>query len=218
MNTLETYLDLIPSANRNQPTFIATLSVWLNFYVYMQALLASISTLFYVRTAVGAQLDVVGIWVGVSRDIAVPITGVYFTWDDVDSDGWDFGVWKGPFDPTSGIVSMPDDVYRNIILGKIAANNWDGTTPGAYAVFAIAFPNIPMYIEDHQDMTMLMGFPGPPLDSLTKALIEQNYIPLKPEGVGIAYAFSTTNAPIFGWDIENSSISGWDEGTWAEIN
>lgn len=216
--TLEDYLNLITSEHRDKPVYIATLSIGLTLGVYMESLVNSMTQLFDVDLAVGDQLSIIGQWVGVSNQIAVPITGVYFAWDDVSSDGWDFGVWQGEFDPTSGIVTIPDDVYRQVIKGKIAANSWDGTTEGMYKVWAVAFPTLSIVVQDNEDMTMDVGISGPPLDTLTKALFVGGYIPLKPEGVRVDYYFTTVNAPLFGWDIESDSVGGWDEGAWGETS
>ncbi|MGC7970039.1 DUF2612 domain-containing protein, partial [Salmonella enterica] len=61
--------------------------------------------------AIGVQLDAVGEWVGISRNITVPLAGVYFSFD-IAGLGFDQGVWKGPFDPDTGLTTLDDDTYR----------------------------------------------------------------------------------------------------------
>lgn len=217
MPTLNDYLNLVTSEHRQKPKFIAMISLHVNVAVRIQEVLKSFIPAFDIELAIGSQLDVIGLWVGASRRVAVPITGVYFEWDGDVSVGWDMGVWKDEFSPSSGLTYIPDDIYRRLIKGKIAANSWDGTTEGAYAVFTIAYPDLLIVIQDNQDMTMVIGISGPPLDTLTKALFVQGYIPVKPEGVLVNYAFSTVDAPLFGWDVQSAEIDGWDVGGWAEF-
>lgn len=181
--TVEEYLNLIPAANRNQPQFVATLTAWLEFYVSLQGILESAAGDAYdVDTAVGVQLDAIGAWVGVSRQVNVPISGVFFEWDGAASVGWDAGIWQPGTAPTD-VVVLPDDVYRNLIKFKIAANQWDGTTNGAYEVWAILFPDYDFYIIDNQDMTIDIEIGGATFDTLTLALLNDGAIALKPEGV-----------------------------------
>ena len=101
---------------------------------------------------VGSQLDILGEWVGAPRNINDPFAGIFFTWDDVASDGWDFGVWQQAGSP-SAIVTLPDDMYLAFILAKIGINQWDGTTAGIYAIWAANFPQFNIMIEDYQNMS-----------------------------------------------------------------
>lgn len=48
---------------------------------------------FDIDTAAGVQLDVVGEWVGRSRRVATPVTGIYFSWD-TERVGWDQGAGR----------------------------------------------------------------------------------------------------------------------------
>jgi len=214
---LEDYLNLIPSANRSKPDFIASLSIGVSVQTRIQLLLEAIGgPLFDVDFAVGEQLDFVGKWVGITRQVAIPITGVYFSWDGTDvSVGWDYGVWQ-PADGASDVTSLPDDVFRTLIKFKIAANNWDGTTEGAYAIWEVLFPQYTFLVQDNQNMTYNLAILGGIVDSLTLALIRTGAVALKPEGVRIDSYFTPVDAgPIFAWDVENDSLGGWDTGSWA---
>jgi hypothetical protein len=176
--------------------------------------MAQMIPLFDVDLAVGQQLDVIGQWVGVSRNVAVPIVGVYFSWDDTAADGWDFGVWQ-PVPPTTTLNVLPDDVYRTLIYAKIAANQWDGTTEGAYAIWSAVFPQFTILIQDLCNMSYNLAIIGGTIDSLTLALVTGGYIPLKPEGVLIAnYFVSVDTNKAFAWDTENQYLAGWDQGSW----
>lgn len=215
MATTQKYLDLITSEYQGQPKFMAMIALSVSASVRVQNLMESFATIFDLNLAVGDQLDIIGKWVGISRLIAEPISGVYFAWDDISNDGWDFGIWQGPFDPITAIVSLPDDVYCTLIKGKIAANTWDGSIPAAYEVWAILFPELSIIIQDNQDMTMTFGVLGGPIDSLTQALLFGGYIPLKPEGVRVNYIVSVDTNPLFAWDTNTPQLQGWDSASWA---
>lgn len=215
MPTLEEYLNLITSEYRQKPNFVATVTTLTEIPVRVQELMQSMIPLFDVDVAVGSQLDIIGVWVNISRNVNIPIENVYFTWDGDAALGWDFGIWQG--NQTNGAVTvLPDDVYRTLIKAKIAANQWDGTTEGAYAIWSQVFTTIQILIKDNQDMTYELGFVGGTIDSLTLALILQGYIPLRPEGVLLAGIFIPSDSgPMFAWDVETDFLQGWDEGSWA---
>jgi hypothetical protein len=220
LNTVQTYTDTITSEHADKPKFIATVAFDVEFYVYMQGLLDSMSAeggIFDLSTPpVGEQEDFIGELVGVSRNITEPITGVYFSWDGTDASvGWDSGVWQPENQPVS-LVTLPDDVYLTVILAKIAANNWDGTTEGAYLVWDILFPNLTLLIMDAQNMSYTVALQGELVDALTQALLTQGYLPLKPEGIQVTkYIVSADSNPLFAWDVATPNMAGWDIGSWG---
>ncbi|WP_144156567.1 DUF2612 domain-containing protein [Paraburkholderia sp. BCC1885] len=215
---LSQYTSLITSEHNEKPRFMAMVSLLGQWAVDRQNMLASIPGLFDIDDAVGQQLDWVGQWVGVSRNLSIPLTGVYFSFD-TSGLGFDQGTWLGPFDPTTGLVSLPDNAYRTLLYAVIAANNWDGTVPGAYTAWNTIFEPLgySILIEDGQDMTMTVALIGPTPDAVTLALFTGGYLNLRPAGVGITFYYtqSVPDVPIFGFDAENSSISGFDVGAWA---
>lgn len=214
--TVEDYLNLITSAYRDKPKFTAMVSNYVSLPVRVQDLLALMIPLFDVDSAVGSQLDIIGLWVGITRDVNIPTAGIYFSWDGTNaSQGWDLGTWQGNL-PPSTITELPDDAYRTLIKAKIAANKWDGTTTNAYVIWDSLFPNLNILIQDYQDMSYALIFVGTIIDALTVAIITGGYIPLKPEGVQVVgYYIPSTTGPIFGWDINTDFMQGWDQGAWA---
>lgn len=213
--TVAEYLNLITSEHRKKPKFAAMVEADVSIPARIQELLASMVSIFDVDVAVGDQLDIIGQWVGISRNVSVPIDGVYFSWDGDAAVGWDFGSWRADADVTS-VTVLPDDAYRTLIKAKIAANRWDGTTEGAYDIREQIFTTLTILIKDNQDMSYDLGFYGGTIDSLTLALIIQGYIPLKPEGVRLAGVFTPANdGPLFAWDLDSDFLKGWDEGSWV---
>lgn len=218
MNTVDTYLNLITSLYANQPDFNSVIEYNVTPQLQVQNLLLSMLPLFDLDTPPkGDQLDIIGQWVGVSRVLKQSIsgTGVFFTWDDTTLDGWDSGTWQPPGDPPpTEITDLPDDAYLTLIKAKIAANAWNGTTEGAYAVWEILFPHYTILISDNQDMTYAILILSSVIDALSLALLTGGYIQLKPEGVGISGYF-LGSPPVFAWDVVSSIFNGWDTGNWA---
>lgn len=212
------YPGLVTSQHQ-QPRFTALVAVLTQPLVDAQALLASLPAAFDVDTAVGVQLDSVGLWVGITRVLRVPLSGVYFAWG-VEGVGWTQGIWKGPYDPASGLTSLPDDVFRRLIKARIAANAWNGSIPGAYDVWESAFADTGsiIMIQDNQDMSMVVGIAGMRPDAVTQALLMGNYIPLKPEGVRVSwYAVTQDGGPLMAWGCQSDGLAGWGAGRWPIV-
>lgn len=214
MATVQDYLNLITSQYSQQPNFTSMVSFGLTPAAQVQSLMTSMIPIFDLGTPpVGDQLDIIGRWVGVSRNVVIPILGILFSWDDVASDGWDYGIWSSDNNPTS-ITVLPDDAFLTVINAKIAANRWDGTTEGAYKIYELLFPTLVILFQDEEDMTFYVGVIGI-IDSLTLALLVGGYFPLRPEGVLIGgYYTQVDTNPFFGWDVSTTYLDGWDIGSW----
>lgn len=217
MADLTDYTALITSEHRDLPRFSAVRGALLQPLVDQMNVLESIPGKFDLDNAVGVQLDDVGLWVGVSRKIRTPLTGIYFSFD-VAGLGFDQGIWKGPFDPDTGLTVLDDDTYRLVIRAKIGANHWDGTLASSAAILNSIFgADTHVFIEDHQDMSMTIGISGKVPSAVFLALLAGGYIPLKPEGVRVNYTIVTTvdGAPLFGFDMDNDFVAGFDTGVWG---
>lgn len=217
MATVTEYLDLIPSANRNQPKFTASLSVVLETLVAVINTLEAMPAAFDIDTAIGAQLDAVGVRVGLSRRLPIPIEGVYFSLD-TEGVGLDEGVWLGPNDPTNAIALLDDETYRAALMIKIVANSWDGSVVGAQAALnAVALPGLFIFGQDNFDMSVTIGVSGAVPSALFKSMLRQLLTVFKPAAVDLKLVLvtSSTGAPIFGLDADNDFIGGLDHGAWA---
>lgn len=216
MAQLSDYTGLVTSEHADKPKFTAMVSTVTQCFVDQQNALASFVEAFDLDEADGVQLDILGEWIGISRKISTPISGVYFSLD-TSGVGFDQGVWQGPFDPSTGIVSMDDATYLLILRAKIAANHWDGTIGSAAAILDSIFGSSTyVFIQDNQDMSMTVGLSWNLPSALFVALFGGGYIPLKPEGVLANYVVTSVNGdPCFGFDVENTYISGFDVGAWA---
>lgn len=211
------YVGLITSEHAGKPKFVAVIEALSAGFVDSQNLDNQMPSLFSLDSAVGAQLDAVGVWIGFSRTLSIPLTGVYFSWDDTDLLGWDSGSWQSVTDSPSGLITLPDDAYRRLLRSKIAANHWDSTIPGAIEVFLTTYNGAQSIIlQDLQDMSFILGFVGVPLSAVDQALLTHGYISLKPAGVHIAaIALPVAPGPLFAWDVLSTTLNGWDAGQWA---
>lgn len=218
MASLSDYLALITTEHSDKPKYMAMIEAVLGPMVDALNASAQLPKDFDLDHAIGAQLDVIGLWVGIGRRVNTPLVGVYFSLD-IAVVGFDQGVWKGPFDPDSGVVELDDETYRILIRAKIGANRWDGTLGGSKEILDLVFSGSTyVFLQDNQDMSMTIGVAGEPPSAIALALLTGGYIPIKPEGVRVDYYIVTTaDAPLFGFDVSNEYISGFDQGSWGAI-
>lgn len=213
------YLGLVTAFNRDKAKFMDMVGAVSQCFVDAQAGIGALVPAFDLDVAVGVQLDAVGLWVGISRHVRTPLVGVYFSFDVVGV-GMDEGVWQGPFDPDSGVTVLDDDTYRLLIRAKIAANHWDGTLEGSAAILNLIFGGTGTYvfIQDNGDMSIDIGVSGQRPTAIFLALLTGGYIPIKPEGVRVNY-YIVPDVPgsLFGFDVDNHYISGFDSGLWGAL-
>ena len=203
--TLNDYLDLITSEHRSRRKFGGTVTTAVAPLVTVQDFIDStMLPAWDIDTAVGAQLDQIGEWVGVTRSVELPLTDAYFSWDRTKDLGWEHGYWQGKYDPSTGIIYLADHVYRAVLFAKIASNVWDGTM-GTMSK---------LIIMDHQDMSITLGLKGIAPNAVMTYVLISGRIPLKPEGVRIR-KYIIAKRQIFGFDIANDVIQGFDVGEWG---
>lgn len=218
MAILSDYLALITTEHSSRPKFMAMLAAVIGPMIEVMNASAQLPADFDLDQAIGAQLDVIGLWVGIGRRVNTPLVGVYFSLDTAGVE-FDQGVWKGKFDPDSGVVELDDDTYRILIRAKIGANRWDGTLSGSKAILDLVFSgDTHVFLQDNQDMSMTIGVSGEMPSAISLALLTGGYIPIKPEGVRVDYYIVTSvDGPLFGFDVSNEYISGFDEGSWGSV-
>lgn len=212
------YTGKITSQHADKPKFMAMVEAVAQCFLDTTKVTSSIPAAFDLDTAVEAQLDNVGEWVGISRNVDTPLTNVYFALD-TPSLGFDQGAWRGPFDPATGITRLDNETYRTLIRAKIGANHWDGTLGESKAILDLVFSGDTfVFIQDNQDMTITIGVVGAQPSALELALLTGGHIPIKPQSVGISYYIvPSVDGPIFGFDVNNQYIAGFDTGAWGTI-
>ncbi|WP_322068008.1 MULTISPECIES: DUF2612 domain-containing protein [Burkholderia] len=216
MADLDDYTALITSEHSDKPLFVAMTGMLAAPLVDLMNVLEGMPAQFDLDDAVGDQLDIVGEWIGLSRQVSTPLTGIYFAFD-LDGLGFDQGVWKGPFDPDTGLVSLDNDTYRMTLRAKIAANHWDGTPGGAADILDMLAPaGSLVFLEDHCDMSITIGVAGKQPSALYLALLKNGLLSLKSEAIRVNYAVTSVDgAPIFGFDMTNEYVAGFDAGAWS---
>lgn len=226
MRTTAQYVALIAPEHQGAPKFVATVTIMADVLARFQVFLASLPQAFDVDTAIGVQLDAVGVRVGISRRIPVPVPNPWFSLDD-PTRGLDRGVWKGPYDTGTTVDQLDDDTFRRLIYAKILANDWDGTVSGEEAIYAAYFidPATHVFVADATisassftvaDMRMTIGVAGKIPSTVDLAIMAQGLIGAKPEGVTVDYEVTSSNgASVFGLDADNAYVGGLDHGAWG---
>jgi hypothetical protein len=184
-----TYDKLITSEHNQKPNFMAMVDLLVKAGVDLQNVLANVPNLFDVNVAVGDQLDKIGTWVGIKRNLPAPI----------------------------GMLG--DNDFRVLVQAVIAANSWDGTVPGAYKVWNVVFAleGFQILLQDNQDMTMtVILLTTSSISAAAIALIKNGYIALRPAGVLINAFLQPSGTPVFGFDVQNANIAGFDTGFWLQ--
>lgn len=210
------YTALIAGSHVGKPLFTKWVYTLTDPLLQARERLAQMVQDFDVDTAVGPQLDAIGVRVGIGRELPLKLTDVYFALDDVDGIGLDLGVWKGPYDPGDGLVSLGDDTYRAVIKAKILANSWNGqngTLPDlisqTLALFGIQSKILDM--QDKQTMHVAIHLSRSGTPPVVWDLISRRIIDITAAGVSLQIV---NNDPWFGLDNDTASVKGLDEGYW----
>jgi hypothetical protein len=208
------YVKLITSEHADKPNFTAVIRAMTSGFVDANNLALNLPSVFSLDNAVGAQLDAIGLWVGVSRQVLLPIAGVYFTWDGTAANGWDVGAWLDP-NQAYGFQKLDDRSFRTMIRAKIAANYWDGTIADLYACYDYVFgPNV-VFIQDNMDMSCTIIYDSTQMDAISIALLTGGYLKLKTDGVRFTYVAAPSSA-LFAWDANLPKFQGWTgTSVWA---
>lgn len=222
------YTDRITNYHAGKPKFFAHVDLSTRPLSDVSDAMSRLIPDFDIDTAVGVQLDVVGEWVGRSRRVATPVTGIYFSWD-TELVGWDQGIWQGPYDPNDGFIDISDEIYRLMLKVKVAINNWDGQNDSLPSILdaALAGSGIRMAIVDNQDMTISVWvFPETDISDVSLELIaaiKQGYLTVKSAGVWAgdvetpSVETPSEGSKFFGFDMDNEYIGGFDVGAWGTI-
>lgn len=216
MKAKDDILALIPSQHAQRPKFVDMVGTVVDAYLSVARVVAAFPRLYDIDESIGAQLDADGVRIGRSRHIPVPIPDSYFSFD-IDGLGWDQAPWQGAYDISYGVADLDDATFRALLFGKIAANTWDGKIDGiAPIVEAMTEDRSRVFVTDNDDMSITIGVAGAIPSRIILSLMSQSYLPVTPNGVALDYAITSTDGDaVFGFDVDNVYIAGWDEGSWA---
>lgn len=80
------YTDLITNYHATKPKYLDHIDLSTRPLIDITSATRGLVSAFDIDTAVGVQLDILGLWIGRSRIVSQPISGVYFSWDTEGSD------------------------------------------------------------------------------------------------------------------------------------
>lgn len=182
MADITRYLNLITSEHSDKPKFRSMLTALLN----MIDIDLDVDTAFDIDNAVGAQLDVLGVILGLNRTLT--------------------------FQPTDGSSPiLNDENYRSLLKAKIIINQWNGQMETLTDALNSWNPSVYFTVKDNQDMSISIVAVG--TNDLQKELISNGYVVPKPAGVQIKYTMS--DVPVFAYGPSTSTLSGYGAGTWV---
>lgn len=185
------YTTLITSQHINKPKFVAKVSTVTGGINAITQLIQSIPDAFDVDNAIGAQLDIVGLWVGRLRTVNSILTVAFFGFSD-DGAALPFGEQTDPSkggrfyeqgEPFSSSTVLGDPEYRTIIKAKIVRNQWNGTTGGIEAALQYVF-NAPCTVVDNGTLNLTINVSAP-ITAVEKTLLTQFDLLPRPAGVRI---------------------------------
>ena len=181
MSDISRYLNLITSEHRTKPKFTAMLTSMLEPI----DLTVDIDNAFDLDNAVGVQLDVLGLLIGVNR--------------------------KLNFQPSAMSSMLKDDDYRSLLKARIIINHWDGSIGSLSDAINSWNPYVDVILTDNQDMSMDILIMG--ASQLQHELITHGYIIPKPAGV--RYNYLASSDVVFAYDADTDTLAGYDTGTWS---
>lgn len=157
------YLNLITSEHSTKPKFRNWLNILLTPFVDSIKLNEEINKAFFLNTAIGKQLDIIGKWLNQPRQV--------------------------DFQPTDGSSPLLSDKYYRIILkAKVVKNLWKGTVSDFYEKWKVLFngEDLQVYLADNQDMDYIIVTWDSTLgDKMIEDLLSNGYLIPKPAGLGI---------------------------------
>ena len=195
MTTINTeyYINLITSEHANKPKYVAWMKVLLTPFIDAINLNKSIKSAFYINNAVGVQLDIIGKWLGLSRQV--------------------------DFQPTNGSSSILNDKYYRIALkAKIVKNLWKGTIEDFYNMWQILFngEDLQVYLADNQNMDyVIVTWDSTTQDPMISDLLRNGYIIPRPAGLGTLYV-DVDSDEVFGFD--GSDFQPFNQGVFWPNN
>lgn len=215
------YTALITNYHATKELFPQHVDLITRPFINLSTALFNMVDSFDLDAATGKQLDIIGLWIGRDRHVLTPIENVYFSWD-TDGLGWEQGNWQGPHDPDSGLTELSDGVYRLVLKAQIAINQWDGTVGGLEILLDNIFDGtgIDMQIIDNMDMSITINAIA--LNGIINTsselieVIKAGELTVKAAGVRVKSLDVIDPAhPLFGFDIEDTAVAGFDNGYWS---
>lgn len=182
------YTNLIAGAHRGKERFTQWVYEITRPMVEAQAILESLVKKYDVDYAEGACLDAVGVRVGITRNLSLKLTDVFFALDDVEGIGFDLGIWQTAEDDAYGVTVLSDGIYRILIKAKIALNQYGGRNDNLEELIAqiqksFGVSSRDLTYTDNQDMSITVGIAKENVPPILWAIFYNGVLSLNHAGV-----------------------------------
>jgi len=225
--TVKYYQDLMLYQHQVQPKATATIALIVRQAI-CDLLPLDVQNAFDIETAEGAQLDVIGKYVGLSRQVAIELDQPYYRFalsesyspsfpvvgfiDSSDPEINDGSVWYKTVYAGESFHTLTDYQYRTMMMLKIVLNNSDNTLKSIDETL-FQFFGSDLVLWDNKDMTLSYAI-NPAAQSTITLAYQLGLIP-KPQGVGISGIWKNYGALFAFTDSseENGNITGFSDST-----
>ena len=208
MAVITDYTNRITDQYRASPKFNAMVGALCQPLVDSGTLLETLPSYFSLSTAVGAQLDTIGAWVGAPRYLKFSLAPYTFTWFDQIANGWNGGFWAKR-DADGNVIAnwIPDYYYRFLIRAKIDQNIFRGGLVQCQTLLRQLLEDDALLIADNQNMSFSV-LVADVADPILVLLISNSYFDLRPFGVRVIWVVGNI---AFAWDNNMTLRKGWDQ-------
>ena len=183
---VQNYIDLITSEYYNNPKFTAMTRKILEKDYASTSILEHLWDYFKLDTATGSQLDIIGQYLNITREL--------------------------PIDSSVLPDVLTDDLYRLVLKARVLQYHWDGTIEGIYKITLELLPDALIWLVDNQDGSYQMLLMSPNFDDQIAELFILGYITPKPAGIKVTYTLF--EKAFFAWDKNDQYYKGWDNSVW----
>ena len=209
------YTALLTGGYRDKPRMVAAVALLGSAFSELSDTLAAMAPAHHLDTAVGEQLDTLGIWIGGDRRLPIAVSGTYFSFD-VSGLGFDEGIWKPADVAVEGQVVLDDSTFREVLRVLVAKNNWGGRQLG-YNNYTASFDfgDVTFSVHDLQDMTATVHVSGASVPPFLRVVIQ--VLELVPKPMGVEYvAYNYTSAPVLFATVWDDTQRWWDFMVWED--
>ncbi len=201
VETVAVYQNLLLAQYRNASRARANIGIYVK-QALGDMLISEIGDGFDLDTAMGAQLDIIGKYVGVSRNIGPPADTPYYGFSGYDGSLQPNGftdyllpamnaqaIWYQYQFNGNENTALPDDQFRFVLQWKIILNSNPSTLASIMAYLKLFFDGV-VSLTDNADMSLTYVLTTrPPVDPS----VFKPFLP-KPMGVGVTFEYLTAVA------------------------
>jgi uncharacterized protein DUF2612 len=208
-----TYAALITSEHNQKPNFMSMVSVVTGAIGDVTEGIRSIEAGFNLNDAIGAQLDILGLWIGQSRVIAgVLVPGFFGFTDDPEAEPFGElsnpaigGKWFNLGDTASGNTVLSDPDYLTVLKARIVRNQSNGTLSAIENALAFIF-GVPCSVIDNGTLSLVIDVKGEITPTQQALLTSLDILP-RPSGISIE-AITFVGTPFVAQVSAIASVTG----------